>query len=257
MSIIDETEQFFEEIDFLPIGEKLNKIRAKIGELKNLAKESAEKKQINEAIVELRKKEELEIHKLNEMRAIFKKFHAKINDEKLKAISCPAGLKIAKFGNAHGMENSYFFVFTSERMEEWYKKKLVTDMRPFKIDISGKTEDNLLALHAFGWSAFIENSGRHKWWVEFVQPLVFFKAASLHAKTGKGQGQPLKKSHLLMVFFMLKLAKQSGIKRVDFLLPDERRVRKIGQTEREIYKEIGDAAFRKGHDGNIAVFREE
>ena len=257
MTIDNEIDQFWEEIDFLPQGEKLNKIRSKIGELRRAGKTAENKREINRAIVDLKQKEGAEIKKLDEMRNVFQEFHSRISDEKLKLISCPAGLKIAKFGNEHGMENSHFFVFTSERMEEWYKKKLAADMRPFRIDISGKAEDNLLALHAFGWSAFIENSGRHKWWVKFVQPLVFFKTASWHAKIGKGQGQPLKKSHLLMVFCMLKLAKQSGIKRVDFLIPDDRSVRKIGQTEQEIYKEIGDAAFRKGHDGNIAVFREE
>ncbi len=242
-----ELQEYFESIDFLPVGEKIKNLSIAIGLARKIGKgDKADatagleflrqlgRKELNEAIKSLSIKQGEEVKKLAEMQVIFKRYCSKIKEAQIKAISYPDDVKRLEVMGSVGLA----VYFTSGGMENWFKKNIAAqNMRPFRADIDPEIEKNIIYFNAFGIAYLAIDCRKVKEGLInaiFIQPMVFFQAESWHKKIGKGTRQPLKKAHLLMLFMILKMAENRGFKTVAVMMP----TKWTWGTEKEIYREI-------------------
>lgn len=229
-------QSYFESINFLPLGEKIGALSAaieagrKIGKGKRMASIPAELeflagpklKELNYAIYELRKKQKSEIEKFEEMKKIFRLYGAKIGDGTIKGTSYPDGLRaFDKVWKHNGFTQLHELYFTCDGMQEWFRKNVGRLTRPFRDEALG-IEDGILNRYVFGVSEYAIEEGpkkrARKITIPFIQPVSFFEArwgGYSVERIGKGTSQPLKRAHLLMLFYILKMARDYGIALVE------------------------------------------
>jgi len=124
-----ELKKFLEEIDFLPMGEKLKQLSNAIAEKRRGGN--------GENVAILRKKMKEERQKLWEMQEIFREFNAKITEGQISSISYPDGLKrkdaksfLPTFRGGFARKIGYY---TSGRMEGWFTKNILArGLKPFR-----------------------------------------------------------------------------------------------------------------------------
>ena len=208
-------EIYFESIDFLPLGEKIADLNKAIEATRTIRKKrtakvlekfrflkKAKPEELERAAGLLRKKLKDEVEKMEEMQAVFREFNSRIKNSRIKAIAYPDGIRI------HESQDSKFrpmFYFTSSGMAMWYLR--VGERRPFKTH-SWKAEEMAIRVRAFGIAGWEKSRGGQFYEVLYVQPLVFFRKDIEDRPEGRGLEQPLPKVHLLMVFLLLKKAKE-------------------------------------------------
>src|SRR3989344_9640499 len=122
-----ELKNYFESIDFLPLGKKIAKLGEAIGIARKVGKRKRveipeelkflfglDLRELNKVIALLHTKHEEEIRKFREMQAVFGEYNAKISDEQIKSISYPDEV----ITHEYGMD---LYCFRSKRMKKWYK----------------------------------------------------------------------------------------------------------------------------------------
>ncbi len=241
-----EMQDYFESIDFLPLGEKIANLNRAIKTARNAGDSNR--------VRVLRKKRAREVEKLEEMRRIFNEFNAKMSASKLTAISYPDGVEVWKVDSK--ITPQTFFYFSCSGMKKWYGQN-AKGLRPFKTPaVAEEIEETIIEQGAFGIAGWSLTRGKQFYEVKFIQPLLFYKRKLKERGLERGIKQPLQNAHILILFLLLKETKARGMKLLQLTIEREKIKEKVPQIL-QIYKEIAKmATFYYGHYG-IAQFKKK
>ena len=227
-----ELKKFLEEIDFLPMGEKLKQLSNAIAEKRRGGN--------GENVAILRKKMKEERQKLWEMQEIFREFNAKITEGQISSISYPDGLKrkdaksfLPSFRGGFARKIGYY---TSGRMEGWFAKNILArGLKPFRKRFDERIEGKIIRLRALGAAEYIEKESVLA--IVLIQPLAFFGETEEGDRQGLGVSQPLRNAHLLMLFDLLRHAKK---KKYKFAIFEAKYAKE--HSEKRVYEGIANIA---------------
>ncbi len=258
-------EKLIEDLNFKSVGERINTFSKALKILKAIKNgESLSEKKVPENLrflLKLSNDELKEAYKIikgenkkavnnyKEMLEVFKKYGAKISKEKVAKIAYPHGFKVVEIDVGVYNEND-IYGFTCDGMENWYKRNVDENTVLFKIPWDPNYEAILMKKQVFGFFIVSYYPG-----FTFVNPLQLAVYYNSRLVQKKGKRPKIANAHLLMLFGLLKFAKENNFDdeiRINLVFHKSKTVKKHNKEIEKIALEVMDFKYYE-----VAVFRKD